>query len=63
MLATGGEMVVDICPKVDSPPNKQGVRAFIDRVIGVDYMQKQHSNLQIGHQWPDLHHLGCSRYS
>ena len=53
MLATEGEMVVDICPKVDSPPNKQGVRAFIDRVIEVDYMQKQHSNLQIGHQWPD----------
>ena len=40
-------MVVDICPKVDSPPNKQGVRAFIDRVIGVDYMQKQQSSMTV----------------
>ena len=53
MLATGGETVVDICPMVDSTPSKQRVRAFIDRVGGVDYMQKQHNNLQIGNQWPD----------
>jgi len=39
--------VADICPKADSLPlplNKQRVRAFIDRVMGV-YMQKQHSHL------------------
>ena len=36
--------VVDICPKADSPtPNKQGVRAFVDRVGG--YVQKQHGHL------------------
>ena len=39
--------VVDICPKADSPtPNKQGVRAFVDRAGGDGgYVQKQHSHL------------------
>ena len=33
MPAIGWGKMADICPKADSPPpNKQGVRAFIDRV-------------------------------
>lgn len=63
MLATGRGRVVDICPKVDSPtPGKQGVRAFIDRVgswLHVETHSHLNSHLQIGHQWPDWHHLGC----
>ena len=46
MLASGGRVEVDICPKTDSPPlplatSRAG--AFIERVGG--YMQKQHSHL------------------
>ena len=40
--------VVDICPDSPHPPDKQGVRAFIDRVgVGWGYMQKQHSHFYI----------------
>ena len=56
--------VADICPKANSPTplaDKQSVRAFIDRVGGGGYMQKQHSHFisSIGLQWSDYHHLGC----
>ena len=46
----GRGRVVDVCPKADSPTDKQGMRAFTDRSVcrgwgGAVYMQKQHSNL------------------
>ena len=63
--------VAEICPKVNSFPahDKQGVRAFIDRVgsgRGVTCRNStviSNSHLQVGHQWSDQHHLGCFRYS
>ena len=42
--------VADICPKAYSPfppADKQSVRAFIGRVGGGGYMQKQHSHFYI----------------
>ena len=42
----GWGCVADVCLKSDSPGDKQGVGAFIDRVWGAGgYMQKQHSHL------------------
>ena len=49
-------------------PNKQGVRAFVDRGgQGGSTCRNStvisNSHLQIDHQWSDQHHLDCFRYS
>ena len=30
---------------------------------GGDFMQKTHSQLEIGHWWSEQHHVGCFKYS
>ena len=65
----GRGRVADICPKADSPPpgNQLGKSSYRQSVGGRAICRNStvisDSHLQIGHQWSDQRHLGCSRCS
>ena len=58
---------VDICPKADSlstpQPQAAGEGFYGEGATCRNSTVSSGSHLEIGHQWSDQHHLGCSRDS